>query len=123
MAKIKADSVDDYIAAAPPEARKLLREIRALLRQVAPEANETIKWGTPVFEEARILFAFSAHKHHLNFMPTRKTLKHFTRELENYKTGADTVQLAYDKPLPKTLIRKIARARVKDVRENDAKWM
>ncbi len=123
MARIKATSVDEYILSAPAPVQDKLMEIRALLKSVAPKAVEAIKWGIPVLEEGRILFAYSAHKTHMNFMPTGPALKPFTKELAHYKTGKDTVQFPYDKPLPKALIRKIAQYRVKDLRENDAKWM
>lgn len=119
----KATTIDDYIKAAPQEAQVKLRELRSLLKKVAPHATESIKWGSPVFEENRILFSFTAFKKHLNFMPTRKSLDVFRDELSDYKTGKDTIQFPYDQPLPKTLIRKIATHRAKDVRENDAKWM
>jgi uncharacterized protein YdhG (YjbR/CyaY superfamily) len=56
-------------------------------------------------------------------MPTHRTLDYFKKELKEYKTGKDTIQFPYDKPLPKTLIRKIALHRARDVRENDARWM
>jgi uncharacterized protein YdhG (YjbR/CyaY superfamily) len=85
--------------------------------------RQTLKWGSPVFEEKRILFAYSAFKSHLNFMPTHSSLKPFEKELATYTTGKDTIQFPYDKPLPKALIRKIAAFRARDVRENDARWM
>jgi uncharacterized protein YdhG (YjbR/CyaY superfamily) len=123
MAKSKPKTVTEYINAAPKEARENLRELRSILREVAPEAKETLKWGSPVFEEKRILFSYTAFKLHLNFMPTRSTLAFFKDELATYTTGKDTIQLPYDKPLPKALIRKIAAYRARDVRENDARWM
>lgn len=123
MPKQKPKTIDEYIATAPKDAQKKLREIRAILRKVAPKAKESIKWGSPVFEENRILFSFKAFKSHINFMPTQSALKPFKEELLKYKTGKDTIQLPYDKTLPKTLIRKIAAYRAKDVRENDARWM
>lgn len=123
MSKAKATTVDEYIRAAPKEARDKLNEIRAILKQVAPGATEAIKWGSPVMEEKRILFAYTAFKSHLNFMPTHASMEPFKDELTNYKTGKDTIQFPYDKALPKSLIRKIAAYRLKDVRENDAKWM
>ena len=119
----KATTIDQYIASAPKEAQAMLHEIRSLLKQVAPKATEAIKWGYPVWDEKRILFSVAAHKSHLNFMPTHSSLEPFKDELAAYKTGKDTVQFPYDKPLPKTLIKKIASYRAKDVRENDAKWM
>ena len=115
--------LDKYIASAPEHAQEKLRELRAILKKVAPNATETIKWGSPVFEENRILFSFKAFKSHINFMPTRSALEPFKEELTGFKTGKDTIQLPYDKPLPRTLIKKIATYRARDVRENDAHWM
>jgi uncharacterized protein YdhG (YjbR/CyaY superfamily) len=123
MPKDKPATVAGYIMAAPKEARKKLREIRTILKKVAPKATETLKWGTPVFEEKRILFAYAAFKSHLNFMPTRSAMLPFKNELTEYTTGKDTIQFRYDKPLPKMLIRKIAAFRAKEVREKDARWM
>ena len=108
MEKVKPATIAQYIKAAPEVAQSKLKELHSILKAVAPKATEAIKWGSPVYEENRILFSFSAFKSHLNFMPTRKTLDHFRDELKDYKTGMDTVQFPYDKPLPKTLIKKLA---------------
>jgi uncharacterized protein YdhG (YjbR/CyaY superfamily) len=116
-------NVDEYIQSAPDFAREKLKEIRALLKTVVPNATEEIKWGKPVLIEKRILFSYAAFKKHLTFMPTGPSLKPFEKELSLFKTGKDTVQFEYDKPLPTELIKKIATFRHKDVIENDAKWM
>ena len=119
----RAANIDEYIDSAPPEARKHLRELRTLLRKAAPRATEAIKWGYPVFEEHRILFAFGAFKTHLNLMPTPSAMKPFAKELAKFKTGKGSIQLSYDQPLPKALLRKIAAFRVRELREKDVKWM
>jgi uncharacterized protein YdhG (YjbR/CyaY superfamily) len=123
MSKIKATTIAEYINASPKEAQTHLWDLYSILKTAVPKAKEAIKWGSPVFEEKRILFAFSAFKSHLNFMPTQSSLEPFKEELKDYKTGKDTIQFPYDKRLPKTLIRKIAAYRARDVRENDARWM
>jgi len=123
MSNQKPTTVSEYIEAAPKEAQPHLREIRALLKKVAPGATETLKWGSPVLEEKRILFSYAAYKSHLNFMPTGPAIEPFKDELVEYETGKDTIQFPYDKPLPKALIRKIATYRARQVRENDARWM
>ena len=92
MATTKPATIDDYIKSAPSEAQPLLKELRTLLKKVAPGAKEAIKWGYPVFEEKRILFSMSAFKSHVNFMPTRSSLEPFVEELKNFKTGKDTIQ-------------------------------
>ena len=119
----KPTTIEEYIASFPKEVKEKLQEIRAILREAAPEAVELLKWGQPVFSEKRNLFAYAAFKSHLNFVPTGPALGPFKKEIGEYKTGKDSIQFPYDKPLPKALIKKIAEYRVKDVRENDAKWM
>jgi uncharacterized protein YdhG (YjbR/CyaY superfamily) len=102
-----------------------LRKLYALLKSVAPAAEETIKWGTPFFVEPRFLFAFSAYKAHLNFSATLAGLEPFRKELEKYTiTNAGLLQIPYNEPLPEDLIRKIAKRRVRDVRErkDDSFW-
>lgn len=121
--KPKPITIAAYIAAAPAEAQPLLNELYALLKSVAPKATEAIKWGSPAFEEGRILFAFSAHRKHANFMPRPASLAAFKEELAAFTVGRMAMQLPYGKPLPKALLRKIATHRAKDVRENDARWM
>ena len=123
MTKARPTTVAEYINTAPRQAQAKLRELRAILKKVAPKAKETLKWGSPVFEEGRILFSFTAFKSHMNFMPTGPAMKPFKKELARYTTGKDTIQLPYDQPLPRMLIRKIAAFRAKEVREKDSKWM
>lgn len=122
MNKKKPTSVEEYINALPEEAQTKIKEIRSILKSVAPKANEGLKWGKPVFESETILFAYSAHKAHLSFIPTGPALKPFEKELAEFSTKKDSIQFPYDKPLPENLIRKIAEYRKEDVEQRDAKW-
>ena len=97
--KKRPTTIEEYIAAAPSAGQAHLRRLYALLKRVAPDAQETIKWGTPFFVEPRFLFAFSAHKAHLNFSPMEVGLKPFRRELEKYQTTANFLQIPYDDSL------------------------
>lgn len=119
----KANTVDEYIAAAPKVASKHLRALRAILRKAAPKATEAIKWNNPVFEDGRILFAFAAYRTHVNFMPTPPVVRAFATQLTGFKTGKASIQFPYDVPLPTALIARIAARRVKELREKDVRWM
>jgi uncharacterized protein YdhG (YjbR/CyaY superfamily) len=123
MSKTRPTTIAEYITSAPKEAQKNLREMYAILKKVASGATEGMKWGSPVFEEKRILFAFAAFKSHFNFMPTPSAMKPFKKELAKYKTGKGSIQFPYDNRLPKALIRKIAALRIKELRERDVRWM
>jgi len=116
-------TITEYIAVASKESQKKLREMRSILKKAAPKATEAIKWGSPVFEEARILFAFNAIKGNISFMPTPAVIRKFKKNLAKYATGKATVKFPLDRPLPKALITKLAKYRVKEVREKDVRWM
>jgi uncharacterized protein YdhG (YjbR/CyaY superfamily) len=124
MAALRPTTIAEYIEAAPAEGRPLLRELHALLKSVAPQAQEAIKWGTPFFVEPRFVFAFSAHKKHCSFAPPAAALERFRQELAEHKTTKGTLQLPYAEPLPEALIRKLAEYSVQLVRdrEDDAFW-
>lgn len=122
MKKKKPANVEEYIEQLPGGAQIKLRELRSILKSVAPKAKEGLKWGKPVFESETILFAYSAHKAHLSFIPTGPAMKPFEKELAEYTTKKDSVQFPYNKPLPGELIRKIAEYRKEDVEKRDAKW-
>jgi uncharacterized protein YdhG (YjbR/CyaY superfamily) len=114
----------EYIASAPKERQAKLREMRAILKKVAGRgAKEEMKWGSPVFSLHRILFAYDAFKTSVNFMPTPAAMKPFKKELSKFRTGKGSIMFTYDKPLPKALITKIAKFRVKELKEKDVRWM
>lgn len=122
MNKKKPETVEEYIEQLPELARAKFGELRSILKSVAPEAKEGLKWGKPVFESDAILFAYSAHNAHLSFFPTGPALKPFEKELSAFSTKKDSVQFFYKDPLPEQIIRKIAEYRKEDVEEREAKW-
>jgi uncharacterized protein YdhG (YjbR/CyaY superfamily) len=121
--KKKPGNITEYINAAPQEAQKKLREMRSCLRKAAPGAQESLKWGMPAFSYAWILFQFAAFKHHIGFYPTPSVVKAFEKDLKEFKTSIGGIQFPLEKPLPLSLIRKIAELRVRESNEKGVKWM
>lgn len=124
MAPRRPTTIAEYIRAAPPQGRQHLRRLYTLLKSVAPDAEEAIKWGNPHFLEHRFLFAFSAHKAHLSFTPTAAGLNPFRKELDAHNTTEHILRIPYDQPIPERMILKIARRRLRNVRarKDDAFW-
>jgi uncharacterized protein YdhG (YjbR/CyaY superfamily) len=120
--KVRPKNITEYIKAAPKEAQKKLREIRACIRKAAPGAEEGMKWGMPAFSYRRILVMFAAHKHHIGFYPTPSAVKAFADDLSKYDTARGSIQFPLEKPLPLPLIRKITAFRVQESIEKDGKW-
>ena len=120
--KARPKTITEYINAAPKEARKKLREMRACIRAVAPGAEESLKWGMPAFSYRRILVTFAAFKHHIGFYPTPSAVRAFAKDLSKFATAKGSIQFPLEKPLPLPLIRKITAFRVRESLEQDRKW-
>jgi uncharacterized protein YdhG (YjbR/CyaY superfamily) len=120
--KARPESITEYINAAPKEARKKLREMRACIRASAPGAKESLKWGMPAFSYRRILVTFAAFKHHIGFYPTPSAVRAFAKDLSKFATAKGSIQFPLEKPLPLPLIRKITAFRVRESIEEDRKW-
>ena len=122
LPKASLKSITEYINAAPQDARKKLREMRACIRASAPGARESLKWGMPAFSYRRILVTFAAFNHHIGFYPTPSAVRAFANDLSKFDTGKGSIRFPLEKPLPLPLIRKITAFRVRESIEKDGKW-
>jgi uncharacterized protein YdhG (YjbR/CyaY superfamily) len=120
--KTRPKTIDEYIHAAPKEAQRKLREMRACIRGAAPGAKEGLKWGMPAFSYRRILVTFAGFKKHIGFYPTPSAVTAFAKELSKFSTAKGSIQFPLEKPLPLSLVRKITAFRVKESVEQDKKW-
>jgi uncharacterized protein YdhG (YjbR/CyaY superfamily) len=120
--KTRPKTIDEYIHAAPKEAQRKLREMRACVRGAAPGAKEGLKWGMPAFSYRRILVTFAGFKKHIGFYPTPSAVTAFAKELSKFSTAKGSIQFPLEKPLPLSLVRKITAFRVKESVEQDKKW-
>jgi uncharacterized protein YdhG (YjbR/CyaY superfamily) len=105
-----ASTVDAYLKPVKAPARGKLEQLRALIRAVAPKAEEGISYGMPYYKYlGRSLCGFALFKNHIGFFPGA-IVSDFTEELAGYETAKGTVRLPLDKPLPVSLIRKMLKA-------------
>ena len=106
-------SIDEYIAGFPPGTRKVLEELRVLIRASAPDAIETISYAIPTFDlNGKHLVHFAGYEKHIGFYPTGSGVEAFGEELKPYKSGKGSVQFPLGQPLPTDLIRRIVELRV-----------
>lgn len=120
-AKAGWNSIDEYIAAFPPETQQLLETVRATIRAAAPDATEKISYQMPTFALHGNLVHFAAWKNHIGFYPAPTGLEAFEQDLAPYKTAKGSVQFPLDQPLPLDLIDRIVRWRVAENRANAEK--
>ncbi len=64
-------NVDEYIAQAPKEVQGKLQELRTVIKDAAPNAEERISYGMPYYEYKGRLVYFQLWKKHIGFyVPT-----------------------------------------------------
>ncbi len=102
-------TIDEYMAAFSPEKQEVMREMRRVIHEEAPEAGEKISWGMPTFTYYGNLVHFAAQTHHLGLYPGVEPIVAFAGELEGYKTSKGGIQFPFDQPVPYELVRKIVR--------------
>src|SRR5512146_353961 len=106
------ESIDEYIGTFPEDVRNRLQAIRQTIQELAPEAEEAIKYQMPTFVLHGNLVHFAAFKHHIGFYPTPSGIEAFKQELSEYKGSKGAIQFPIDRPLPYELISKIVKFRV-----------
>lgn len=106
-------TIDQYISAAAPKARPILRRIRAAVRKAAPDAVEKISYRMPAFFQKGVVIYFAAFKQHIGLYPPVRdpSLK---RAASIYAGEKGNLRFPLDKPIPYALIAKIAKSRLKE---------
>lgn len=102
-------TVDEYILSQPEAIQKYLTEMRKVLKEALPEAEEKIAWGMPTYWQGHNLIHFAASKNHIGLYPGKTAVQVFSDQLKDFSIHQGTIRLPYDQPLPLALIAKIAR--------------
>lgn len=118
MQTSKPTTIDDYIAEFPSEVQKVMQQLRAVIRDLVPGAEEGISYAIPTFRvNGTYLVYFAGFKNHIGFYPTPSGTEVFKKDLAKYKTGKGSVQFPLNQPLPVALIKKIVKYRLKEISE------
>jgi uncharacterized protein YdhG (YjbR/CyaY superfamily) len=110
------ENIDEYIAGFPKDVRALLTQIRTMIKAVAPEAEEAIKYRIPTFVLHGNLVHFAAFKNHIGFYPTPTGIDAFKDELSRYEGAKGSIRFPLDRPMPLKLMERIVKFRVKEAR-------
>lgn len=120
--KVTFESIDDYIATFPSEVQEILKTLRQVIREAAPDAKEKISYQMPVFVLHGNLVYFAAYKKHIGFYPGASGVEAFKAELSEYKGAKGSVQFPIGKPLPYDLISRIVTFRIaENIKKAEAK--
>ena len=118
-------TVDEYIAAFPSNVQSILQELRKVIKDSAPNAQECISYQMPAYKQNRYLLSFAAWKNHIGlYVATNTVIEAYKKELSPYEVSKVTIKFPLDKPLPFDLVKKIVKLRLKEDMntKKTAKW-
>jgi uncharacterized protein YdhG (YjbR/CyaY superfamily) len=112
------DPITAHLAALPQPQRDTLDALRTTLRELLPDAVESISYNMPCFKVDGVAVAgFDGFKHHCSYFPHSGNVVGAISGVPAWCTVATkgTLQFPIDRPLPKTLVRKLVRARLREI--------
>jgi uncharacterized protein YdhG (YjbR/CyaY superfamily) len=82
MVDKKSRNIDEYIDGFPEDVQDILERFRKVIKESAPEAQETMNYGIPTFKlNGKNLVHFAAFNKHIGFYPTPSGIEAFSKEL------------------------------------------
>ncbi len=109
--------IDKFFAKVEEPKRSTLEEMRRRILDVVPDAEQAIKYGMPAFlKDGWCFVCIAPFKNHINWSPySSNVFVQLQDELAGYAVSKGSMQFAVDKPLPKTLVKKLIRVRLAEI--------
>ena len=109
-----------HLAKVPQPQKATLEALRRSILEIIPDAEEVISYGFPGYRlDGKIICGFDAFKNHCSFFPhSSLVIPELENELVNYKTSKGALQFPIDKPLPKALVKKLRKVRMRILAES-----
>ena len=114
MAKQLPVAVRAHYQLAPSPHKETMLEMRRRILEIVPDAQEVVSYGMPAFKvDETIVAGLLANKKHVGYYPfSGSILKLFPEELAGFSKTISAVHVPVDKPLTKTLMKKLIKARL-----------
>jgi uncharacterized protein YdhG (YjbR/CyaY superfamily) len=106
--------IDEYLAAIEEPKKNTLEILRKTILEIIPEAEQCISYQIPTFKvNGKGIVGFAAYKKHCSYFPMSGSVFPKLRDaVAKYTTSSGALQFPVDKPLPKTLVRKLIKVRL-----------
>ena len=121
---IQSGGVAEYIADCPKEAQVRLREMRAAIREVAPDSIETVSYfDMPGYSyegyEYNGMFVWFSYKAPFVRLHVRPAaILHHEKDLKKFTKSKAIINFPLDEMIPKTLVKKLVKLSLKDMKSS-----
>ena len=109
--------IDDYLTKVEPGKRSELERIRALAKQVVPDAEEAIVSGMPTLKyRGKSLLGFDARARHIGIYPySGQVIEDLKGQLQNYGFSKGAIRVPLNQPISEELLTRIIQLRLKQI--------
>lgn len=107
--------VDNFISSAPKEYQEILSELRSIIKNMAPDAEEVISYKIPTYKLHGMLVHFTAQEKYCSFIVVSyQAIEKFRKVLSDFEISGTTIHFSHLKPIPKKIVQGIMKQRIKE---------
>ena len=117
LTPVSAREVDAYLRGLKEPKRSTLQALRRTILEIIPDAEQVISYRLPAFRVAgKTVAGFAAFKDHLSYLPfSGSVLGQLADELDGYTMTKSALHFPVDRPLSKTLVKRLIHARLAEI--------
>ena len=105
----KKVTVEEYISRYPDDIQEILRRVRQTILDAVPGDEEKVRYDIPaVMLGGRYALHYAAWKKHLGIYPVATAGPELEAAIAPYRSGKDSLNFPYAKPIPYELIGRVA---------------
>jgi len=114
---VSAAEIDEYLCDVDEAKRQTLQTLRDTILEVLPDAEQGMSYRVPAFRiGGKVVAGFATFKNHLSYLPfSGFVLASLADELREYTMTKSALHFPVDRPLPKTLVRKLIAVRLEEI--------
>jgi uncharacterized protein YdhG (YjbR/CyaY superfamily) len=106
--------IDDFLVGVKEPQRSVLLELRKVILEFIPDAEECISYNLPCFKvDGKGIAGFDAYKNHNSYFPfSGHVFQELTSELEGYTFTKGSLHFSKDECLPRELVKRLIEVRL-----------
>jgi uncharacterized protein YdhG (YjbR/CyaY superfamily) len=106
--------IDDYLAGVSEPQRSVLLELRKVILEFIPGAEECISYNLPCFKvDGKGIAGFDAYKNHNSYFPfSGHVFQELPAELDGYTVTKGSLHFSKDECLPRHLVKRLIEVRL-----------